>query len=108
MYHMIEDAISYDKAENQQIFYESAVAFGKFQQMLSDYPAETLHETISGFHDTKARYQAFEKAVEEDSCDRAKEVAAEIAFFKERKEFTFKSLVVQLVKNLPVMQETLV
>ena len=88
MYHMIEDAISYDKAENQQIFYESAVAFGKFQQMLSDYQAETLHETISGFHDTKARYQVFEKVVEEDSCDRAKEVAAEIAFFKERKELS--------------------
>ena len=38
-------------------FYESAVAFGKFQEMLADYPAETLHETIKDFHDTKKRFR---------------------------------------------------
>ncbi len=86
MYHFIEDAISYDRVESEQDFYESAVAFGNFQQMLADYPAETLHETIPGFHDTKARYEVFLKAVEEDVCGRAKEVAKEIAFFQERKE----------------------
>ena len=86
MYHFIEDAISYDRVESERDFYESAVAFGNFQQMLADYPAETLHETIPGFHDTKARYEVFLKAVEEDVCHRAKEVAKEIAFFQERKE----------------------
>lgn len=102
MYHMIEDAVSYDKAENQQIFYESAAAFGKFQQLLADYPAETLHETIVGFHDTKARYQAFEKAVKEDSCGRAGEVAAEIAFFQERKELSQVLGEMQRLGKLPL------
>ena len=86
MYHFIEDAISYDRVESEQDFYESAVAFGNFQQMLADYPAGTLHETIPGFHDTKARYEVFLKAVEADICGRAKDVAKEIAFFQERKE----------------------
>ena len=86
MYHFIEDAVSYDRVESERDFYESAVAFGNFQQMLADYPAETLHETIPGFHDTKARYEVFLKAVEEDVCHRAKEVAKEIAFFQEREE----------------------
>lgn len=39
--------------------------------MLSDYPAETLHETIKGFHDTRARLQAFKDTVEKDVCRRA-------------------------------------
>ncbi|WP_075718522.1 phosphotransferase enzyme family protein [Roseburia sp. 499] len=86
MYNMVEDAVSYDRVESEQDFYESAVAFGNFQQLLSDYPAETLHETIPGFHDTAARYQTFLKAVEEDICERAAEVEEEIAFFKNRKE----------------------
>lgn len=86
MYNLVEDAVSFDRVESEQDFYESAVAFGNFQQQLWDYPAETLHETIPGFHDTTARYQTFLKAVEEDVCGRAKEVQEEIAFFKERKD----------------------
>ena len=86
MYNLVEDAVSFDRVESEQDFYESAVAFGNFQQQLWDYPAETLHETIPGFHDTAARYQTFLKAVEEDVCGRAKEVQEEIAFYKERKE----------------------
>lgn len=79
-YYFIEDATSYDQVENLDLFYESAVAFGNFQRLLSDYPAETLHETIVGFHDTKARFEVFKKAVEEDICKRADSVRAEIEF----------------------------
>ena len=56
-YIFITDAVSYDLAEKPEDFYESAVAFGKFQEMLADYPAETLHETIKDFHDTKKRFR---------------------------------------------------
>lgn len=66
--------------EKPEDFYESAVAFGKFQEMLADYPAETLHETIKDFHDTKKRFQALKDAVEKDCCHRAASVKEEIAF----------------------------
>ena len=62
-YKFITDATSYDQVEKPEDFYESAVAFGHFQRLLADYPAETLHETIEGFHDTKARFQVFKEAV---------------------------------------------
>lgn len=88
MYYMIEDAVCYDKVETEQDFYESAKAFGNFSYLLSDYPARTLHETIPGFHDTKARYQAFLRAVEADVCNRAKDAAEEIRFYREREEIT--------------------
>ena len=79
-YKFIEGASSYDQVENSEDFYQSAVSFGHFQQLLADYPADTLHETIQGFHDTKARFEVFKKAVEEDICGRAASVQEEIDF----------------------------
>ena len=79
-YQFITDATSYDLVEKPEDFYESAVAFGHFQRLLADYPAETLHETIKGFHDTKARFQVFKEAVAKDVCGRAAGVQKEIDF----------------------------
>ena len=79
-YRFITDATSFDRVERPEDFYESALAFGNFQRLLADYPAETLHETIPGFHDTEARFQVFKKAVEQDVCRRAASVQREIAF----------------------------
>ena len=83
-YLFITDTKCYDRAESEELFYESAYAFGNFQSMLADYPAETLHETIVNFHNTKARFAAFKKAVEEDVMGRAAEVQEEIQFVLER------------------------
>lgn len=85
-YKFITDATSYDKVEKPEHFYQSAVAFGHFQCMLADYPAETLHETIVGFHDTKARFATFKKVVEEDVMGRAASVKKEIQFVLEHED----------------------
>lgn len=79
-YNFIEDATSYDQVESPEDFYQSAISFGNFQRLLADYPAETLHETIRGFHDTKARFEAFKKAVADDVCGRVNSVKKEIDF----------------------------
>lgn len=76
----IKDASCYDQVEKPEDFYESAVSFGRFQSMLADYPADTLHEIIEGFHDTKARFAVFKKAVEEDVMGRTASVQEEIQF----------------------------
>ena len=85
-YKFITDATSYDKVEKPEHFYQSAVAFGHFQCMLADYPAETLHETIVGFHDTKARFATFKKVVEEDVMGWAASVQKEIQFVLEHED----------------------
>ena len=83
-YKFITDALGYDKVENPDDFYQSAVSFGNFQRLLADYPAETLHETIKGFHDTKARFQVFKEVVAADVMGRAKDVEKEIQFVLDR------------------------
>ena len=87
MYDFVEDSICLDRPEDVEDFYQCAVAFGKFQRHLTDFPADSLHETIPDFHNTPKRYNDFLKAVEEDKCGRAKSVKDEIEFIKSRKEF---------------------
>ena len=80
MYDFIEGSICLQQAETPADFYESAVAFGNFQEQLTQFPAETLHETIPNFHNTKDRYRIFRETLAKDPCGRAKEVQAEIDF----------------------------
>lgn len=101
-YYFIEDAVSYDKVEKPEHFYQSAEAFGHFQKQLSDYPADTLHETIPYFHNTPVRYQNFENAVAADVCGRAKDVRAEIEFVRERKEFAHLLMDMLAENKLPL------
>ena len=80
LYYFIEDAVSLDKADTPEIFAESAHAFGKFQRMLADFPAEKLHEVIPNFHDTGDRLRQFREALARDEKGRAASVQTEIDF----------------------------
>ncbi len=83
----VEDSMSFDKVERPEQFYDSAVAFGNFQYMLRDYPAETLVETIVNFHNTPDRLRQLREAVALDKCGRLAEVKAEVEFANSREEF---------------------
>ena len=82
VYVFIEGATSYQSVRSERDFYESAVAFGHFANLLSGFDASLLYEVLPNFHNTKVRYQNFLAAVEKDVCGRAKEVEREIAWVK--------------------------
>ncbi len=86
VYPFVEDTRCLQTAETPELFYASAVAFGQFQHMLRDYPADTLFETIEHFHDTEARLATFEEAAKADTLGRAASAAAEIAFVRARRD----------------------
>ena len=75
-----------DMPETNEDFYQSALAFGHFQSMLADFPAETLHETIPEFHNTIDRYRQFKTSVEVDPCGRVSQARGEIKFILDREE----------------------
>lgn len=102
VYLFIEGATCYDAVKDDNDFYQSAVAFGHFQRLLADYPAETLHETIKDFHNTPDRLEKFKKAVAEDICGRAASVQKEIDFILEREELTLALYDLQLDGRLPL------
>jgi hypothetical protein len=79
-YLFIEKARTYDLVENPRQAREAARAFGEFQGMLVDLPGPRLHETIPGFHDTRRRFGAWQRAVAADRHNRAHAARDEIAF----------------------------
>ena len=79
-YHFIEGAHTYEVVEKQEHIYSAARAFGRFQELLSDFPATQLHETIPNFHHTQKRFRTFVESVNQDVVDRAKDVQDEIEF----------------------------
>lgn len=83
-YDFVEGARSYQKVEDPLQFYHAGRAVGRFQMLLDDFPAGTLHETIPGFHDTPGRLNVLFQAVEKNSAGRADLVVAEIDFVKKR------------------------
>lgn len=85
VYTFVEDVYTCETVSNPDDLYNAAFSFGNFQKQLSDFPADTLHETIPNFHNTPVRFAAFEKAVKDDMKGRAASVKNEIDFFLAQK-----------------------
>ncbi len=83
----LDDVVCLERFDTLDEFYECAYGFGNFQRMLSDFPVDTLFETIPNFHNTPLRFETFMKAVENDPLGRAGDVKEEIEFFISEKEF---------------------
>ncbi len=75
-----------DAPESDEDFYQSALAFGRFQDLLSDFPADTLYETIPEFHNTIDRYRQLKESIAADVRGRAAEMEEEIAFALRQEE----------------------
>ena len=75
-----------DTPETPEDFYQSALAFGRFQQLLADFPVEDLYETIPEFHNTIDRYKQFKASIELDPCDRVSQAQAEIKYILKQEE----------------------
>lgn len=86
VFDFVEDSICLQLPETPDDFYQSAVAFGRFQEMLKDFPAQKLHETIPNFHHTPDRYRIFRETLAADPMGRAAEVQAEIEFVLAREQ----------------------
>ncbi len=102
VYFFIEGATSYDQVEEENDFYQSAVAFGHFQGLLADYPAQTLHETIPNFHNTVDRFGKFKTALAKDVMGRASSVQEEIQFVLDRETLAHTFLDMQEKGELPL------
>lgn len=84
LYEFVEGTICLQYPESDEDFYQSAVGFGNFLEMLSDFPVERLHETIPGFHDTPERFEAFLDILARDPLNRASLAEKEIGFVLDR------------------------
>ena len=90
--YFVEDTVCLEVAKSPEDFAEVAHAFGRFQKMLAEFPADRLAETIARFHDTPNRFAQLEEAIAADRAGRVSSVEAEIALC--RKFQKYASLIV--------------
>ena len=80
LYTRVLNAQSYNSAEFEGLFGNAGYAFGRFQRLLSDFPAEKLHETIPHFHDTVSRLNDLKASYKKNVAGRAALVKPEMDF----------------------------
>ncbi len=90
MYIFITDAVAHQKVTNKDQFYQSAVAFGEFANLLAEFDATQLYEVLPNFHNTVTRFENFTKSLNLDKLSRASSVKEEIDFVLSRKHYCNK------------------
>ena len=86
VYGFVEDSVSYDRIESEDMAYRMGAALRSFHTVLADISGEKLYETIPRFHDMDSRFAQFEDALSRDAAGRAASVSHEISFMGENKE----------------------
>ena len=76
------DSVTINESNDMAVLEALGAAFGDFQNMLSDFDADSLYETIPYFHNTKKRLETLLKDVEKDECGRAQAALKEIEFIR--------------------------
>jgi len=82
LYRFIENSITIDVVDSPSQAYEAARKFGEFTRLLSDFPAESLHQTLPGFHDLSRRYKDFRTALEKGNPQRLHNASGIISYLE--------------------------
>ncbi|MBP0990422.1 MAG: aminoglycoside phosphotransferase family protein [Oscillospiraceae bacterium] len=95
VYLYVKDTVWFNSVETPERFYNAGLAFGDFQNMLSDFPSEKLFPVIPDFHNTPKRFERFLDSVKLDKKNRAHTIRKEIEFVLAR-----ENLVGQITSKL--------
>jgi len=98
----VENAVTYETAEDARVLRSAGYAFGRFQYLLSDFPMDRLFYTIPDFHNTKKRLKDFFDTVALDVMGRAKGLSKEIKFFEKYRNEASKLTDMQDKGDLPL------
>lgn len=96
VYKYIDDVYTLDENAEAQKLYVAGFGFGKFQNMLADFDASKITETIPNFHNEVSRVEDFKRAVKEDKFDRVSKAQAEVDFMMAR---------IDDIRKLSIMQQ---
>ena len=91
-----------DAPETGEDFYQSAMAFGMFQNQLSDFPADTLHETIPNFHNTPDRFRQLKETLAADPMGRLETCRPEVEFYLANEEMGCRLYKMLMAGELPL------
>ncbi len=102
MFAFTRESVCFERADTPELFAESAVAFGRFFNYLSDFDAGLLYETIPHFHDTPVRFAALTDAIRTDAASRVRLVRREIDAALSYEQFAHTFAEMQTRGELPL------
>jgi Ser/Thr protein kinase RdoA (MazF antagonist) len=97
----VEGVQTFESVQSPHQALEVGRAFGFFQNLLVDLPGPRMADTIPHFHNTRKRFQAFQKAVEQDHLNRAASAKSEIDFALEQEAIVDVILDAMAKKKIP-------
>jgi Ser/Thr protein kinase RdoA (MazF antagonist) len=86
MFPFIKNSHTIDIVSSPSQAYEAAKQFGRFTNLLSEFPVDKLKITLPDFHNLPLRYSQFEKAIQEGNKERIKQSVAMISFLEDQQE----------------------
>lgn len=92
----IDDSITFETVNNEEIAYEGGKLFGEFLNLTSDYDATKLTEVIPKFHNMTFRFSQFEDALKNASPERLLKAESYIKQVEDLKE---EMLILQNLKD---------
>ena len=96
MYKNIENAVTYDIA-SKDLLYKAGKGFGRFQKLLTNYPASTLNESIKDFHNTPKRLKDFEEILKRTNEQTLDQAENEIIYLLQNKKIA--SIITDALKS---------
>lgn len=82
LFPFIGNSVTIDVVDTPSQAYEAAKKFGEFTRMLSNFQADTLHQTLPGFHDLSRRYEDFRLSLENGNPLRLRTAAQLIGYLE--------------------------
>lgn len=80
VYKFIKNTKTAEHGTRPADLYYAGLGFGRFQAMLSDFPADELFYTIEDFHNTSKRVEALKTSISQNKADRLKYCQNEVDF----------------------------
>lgn len=90
VYHYIENGVTYDETDDENIFYNAGIAIGNFQNLLSSFDSNQLFDVIKDFHNTPKRYNDFIRIINKSNTDIISSCIDDINFFIKNKNIANK------------------
>jgi aminoglycoside phosphotransferase (APT) family kinase protein len=79
LFRWVPDSVVHVRAESPAACDACGRAFGEFLRLVGSYDGPPLHETIAGFHDTRARFAQLDTALRTAASQRLADARAEVA-----------------------------
>ncbi len=91
----IGHSLTFNETNDLSVIEETGRAFGEFQGLLADFPAEKLNITIPHFHNTPNRYQIFKDTLARNPVNRAELIAGDINSYLELEQIVSQMYAMQ-------------